>query len=71
MEIQISQKKEERKIVRDTIIVVEYDFSTGRNRRWAQRMNAKLTRKNFSLSEFEPGRATYIKRREFDLSDEH
>ena len=61
METQINTQ--DRKIVKTTRIVVEYDFSKPRSQRWAKRMNRKLTNKEFELENFEPGKATYEKRK--------
>jgi hypothetical protein len=53
----------DRKIVKTTVVVVEYDFANALSRRWAKRMNRKLTSKEFELENFEPGKVTYEKRK--------
>ena len=53
----------DRKIVKTTVVVVEYDFANALSRRWAKRMNRRLTNKEFELENFEPGKVTYEKRK--------
>jgi len=55
------QSKPSRGVVRNTKIIVQYDFQSEKQRQWARKMNAKLTSKNFELIEYEPGRVVYKK----------
>lgn len=55
------QNKPDKAIIRSTKITVYYDFKKEERRKWARKINAKLTKKNFELIEYEPGLAIYKK----------
>ena len=60
-------KKPDREVVRNTEVVVQYDFSKKRNQRWARKLNTKLTNKQFELVYYEPGKAVYEKKKRLKL----
>ena len=51
-------------------MVVLYNFKKKRGQRWAARMNAKLTSKDFELVHFEPGKAVYKKKTRLNVANE-
>jgi hypothetical protein len=57
-------------VVRNTEMVVQYNYEKARGRRWARRINARLTKKEFELIEYEPGRAVYKKKTKLNVANE-
>lgn len=57
-------------VVRNTEMVVQYNYEKARGRRWARRINARLTKRDFELIEYEPGKAVYKKKTKLKVVNE-
>jgi DUF2075 family protein len=53
-----------RKILKKTVITVEYNQESKRDKKWAAKVNSELGQQGFELDYFGTGKAIYIKKEE-------